>query len=324
MGSVITLKPEHIRLPIWKAALYSLILTISYVGVLYVKRSTRPSSDIKRDDPAVVKSRITAISIVSLFAVFLFVPFVLVWEGVYENWYLAWSTLRIFWGWKIPSPSVLGFLETFLILILDCLKALTLTGVLFIGPLADILYFSYQELSYNLGYGPGHANLKSLSRDIKASLSTIYGFRNFVTGPITEEFVFRACVIALFLASPSSATTLIFVTPLFFGVAHVHHAYELFTEDNEYPPHVIFLTTLFQFIFTTIFGWYAAFLFLRLGSVWPCIAVHVLCNSLGPPSFGPIGKSNVQTWIYRGLLVIGLIGFSQLMFPLTESSNQIL
>ncbi len=45
--------------------------------------------------------------------------------------------------------------------------------------------------------------------------------------PITEEIVFRACVLAVYLLSPqlvSSKMGLAFITPLNFGVAHLHHA----------------------------------------------------------------------------------------------------
>lgn len=320
--------PDPVRLAIWKACLYSLALTFIYVGVLYIKRSTRPSADVKRDDPSVVKARLTVISIASAVSVLVLVPAVLLLEGVYSTWSEAWASLRIFWGWKLgqggDGPLLLDIVGLLALLALDVLKALLLTSVLFIGPLLDFLYFAYQEKSYTLGYGPTYATLRTVTRDVKAGLSDIYGIRNYVVGPLTEELVFRAGVLALFLASPVSESFLVFATPLFFGVGHLHHAWELVVDDVDYPPRYIVFRTLFQFAFTTIFGWYAAFLFLRFGSVWPCAAVHVYCNALGPPSFGHVGKNMAQTWVYRALLVAGLAGFSLLLVPLTSSANKIL
>lgn len=317
--------PDPVRLPIWKASLYSLLLTFIYVGVLYIKKSTRPSAQVKRDDPHVVKSRITIISIASLVSVIALVPFLLTTvNGIYGSYSEAWASLRIFWGWPLQSVSVPDILFLVARLALDVVKGLLLTTVLFIGPLADFLYFSHQEKSYTLGYGPTYATVRIVIRDIKSGLSDIYGIRNYIVGPATEEIVFRAGVIALFLAAPVSESFLVFVTPLFFGIGHLHHAWELVVDEIEYSPQFIIFRTLFQFCFTTIFGWYASFLFLRFGSVWPCLAVHTFCNALGPPNFGHIGKSMAQTWVYRSLLLLGIIGFSQLLLPLTSSPFHIL
>lgn len=313
------------RLSVLKATIYSVILTAAYVAVLYLRRSTRPSATINRDDPSVIKARITAISLVTVIAIFVYVPFVLVLEGVYNNWFMASASLRIFWGWKSRGSGLPDLVEIVLVLVWDCLKALLLTAVLFMGPIADVLYFSHQERSYTMGYGGSHATPQGLYNEMKKGLSTIYGVRNYVVGPITEEFVFRAGVIALFLASPCSKTALVYATPLLFGVAHLHHAYELYVDSSsELSPQVIAFTTLFQFTFTTIFGWYAAFLFLRMGSVWPCVAVHIFCNSLGPPSFGRVGKNMTQTFIYRAMLIVGMTAFWHLLKPLTRSVHHIL
>lgn len=44
----------------------------------------------------------------------------------------------------------------------------------------------------------------------------------------------------------------------------------------------------FQFCYTTIFGWYVSFVFLRLGSVWPPIICHIFCNIMGFPDISGI------------------------------------
>jgi len=48
-------------------------------------------------------------------------------------------------------------------------------------------------------------------------------------GPISEEFIFRSCMVSVCYMANFSNTFMIFVLPLFFGVAHVHHAYEQYS-----------------------------------------------------------------------------------------------
>jgi len=38
---------------------------------------------------------------------------------------------------------------------------------------------------------------------------------------------------------------------------------------------------VFQLSYTTLFGWYASYLFLRTGSVIPPLLSHVFCNIMG-------------------------------------------
>lgn len=54
---------------------------------------------------------------------------------------------------------------------------------------------------------------------------------------------------------------------------------------------------VFQFAYTTLFGWYAAFLFIRTGSVLPPFFAHALCNSLGLP---PLAWA-LQVWPQKKL-----------------------
>ena len=41
--------------------------------------------------------------------------------------------------------------------------------------------------------------------------------------------------------------------------------------------------TVFQFTYTTLFGFHSAFLFLRTGSLLPPIFAHMFCNIMGFP-----------------------------------------
>lgn len=104
---------------------------------------------------------------------------------------------------------------------------------------------------------------------------------------------------------------------------------------------------LFQFTYTSLFGFFATFVFLRTGNVISITLAHTFCNWLGLPRFwgrvgveagvpiGPPrangndsakdGPSPVQskgvgwTVAYYVILVAGAYGFYRGLFPLTES-----
>lgn len=104
---------------------------------------------------------------------------------------------------------------------------------------------------------------------------------------MTEEFVFRACMIATLHQAKYSTRYLVFVSPLYFGIAHLHHAwdnYHRMGRTRQALQNAVF-TSLFQFLYTTLFGWYASYLFIRTGSVWPPVLNHSFCNMMGFPTF---------------------------------------
>ena len=147
------------------------------------------------------------------------------------------------------------------------------------------------------------------------------------------------------------------MTPLYFGIAHVHHLYEFKLTH----PHTAFvpalLRSMFQFTYTTIFGWYATFVFLRTGSLPAVILAHTFCNWCGLPRFWgrveagvPIGppllvgggrakedrdgkRQNVQvadgrlgvgwTVAYYLILIAGAVAFYRGLWPLTASGRSL-
>lgn len=146
-------------------------------------------------------------------------------------------------------------------------------------------------------------------------------------------------MVPLQLIAGISPTTIVFTTPLAFGIgawfppnkanfhhqqltrntAHFHHGYEFLLN---YPGYWKFATlnSIAQFTYTTIFGWYAVFVLMRTGSIWPAVAAHAFCNWLGAPSLSVAGPR----WLslgYWGLLMGGGWGFFKLLWPLTESAN---
>lgn len=104
-------------------------------------------------------------------------------------------------------------------------------------------------------------------------------------GPITEEMVFRACFIPLHLLAKISPLRIVFYTPLYFGIAHIHHCYEYALTHPHMPLLPALGRSLFQFVYTSNFGFYAAFIYLRTGSLVAVILCHSFCNWCGLPRF---------------------------------------
>lgn len=171
-------------------------------------------------------------------------------------------------------------------------------------------------------------------------------------GPITEELIFRSLLIPLHLLTALTPTRTLFLTPLYFGIAHIHHFYEFHLTHPRTPLLPALLRSLFQFTYTTLFGWYASFLFLRTGSLWAVVLVHAFCNWCGLPRvwgkveagemIGPIGrgkgdgeasKAAVQvadgrlgigwTVAYYVLLVAGAVAFWKELWVLTDSERKL-
>lgn len=139
------------------------------------------------------------------------------------------------------------------------------------------------------------------------------------------------------------------MAPLYFGVAHVHHFYEFRLTHPDVSTLGAIFRSVFQFGYTTIFGWYATFVYLRTGSLWAVILAHSFCNWCGLPRLWgrveagvPIGPPPVRgkedadgtsaqvasgrlgfgwTVAYYVLLFAGAFVFYSQLWPLTESAH---
>ncbi|KAF3925028.1 hypothetical protein AA313_de0204490 [Arthrobotrys entomopaga] len=197
---------------------------------------------------------------------------------------------------------------------LDMIKGLGLTMVLFAGPLVEKVWLDKDP----------HG---SFVMEVKTSLSSWIGWRNYIVGPITEELTFRSHILALHLCVPEEpkVTTLVFFTPLYFGIAHLHHFYEFTLTHPDSSYRFAMIRSVIQFMYTTLFGWFAAWVFLRFGSLWIAIAVHSFCNVMGLPRFW--GKLEGGWWksgVYYVVLVVGAVGFYKGLWAWTESENSLI
>lgn len=217
--------------------------------------------------------------------------------------------------------------------IIDVAKSFSLTAILFAGPLFEKAVIEDRWKGWIRG------------QTLNETLSSWIGWRNYVAGPVTEEILFRSLLVPLHLLTPLSPTRVVLLTPLYFGIAHIHHFYEfvLTHPHTPWPPSII--RSLIQFTYTTIFGWYATFIFIRSANVAAVILVHTFCNWAGLPRFwgrveprmaigGPVirGKEDsaskqgkerkgslLLTVVYYVLLVAGVMGFQRCLWILTES-----
>lgn len=130
----------------------------------------------------------------------------------------------------------------------------------------------------------------------------------------------------------TSLTKTIFLSPLVFGLAHVHHLYEFKVTHPGVPMSAAVLRSVFQLGYTTLFGAYATFVYLRTGSLLAVFGVHVLCNCMGLPRvWGRVTGRNDEgaevvvsrAWslAYYVLLVTGAFCWYKGLWTLTDSGN---
>ncbi|KAG9315518.1 CAAX protease self-immunity-domain-containing protein, partial [Chiua virens] len=174
--------------------------------------------------------------------------------------------------------------------------------LLFLGPLYAL--FTRESL-------PGQCNW-SFQQDFLSSFFTISGLRNYFIGPITEEIVFRACLLCVYHLAQASRMWMIFLCPLLFGAAHLHHAWETYNRygcSQEALKRAVHGTVI-QFIYTSLFGLYCSYLFLRTGSIFPPISAHIFCNIMGVPRSGyDVSERPDRKLAITAAYVVGIVGF---------------
>ena len=132
----------------------------------------------------------------------------------------------------------------------------------------------------------------------------------------------------------------------------MHHFYEFRLTHPHTPASHALLRSAFQLTYTSLFGFFAAFVFLRTGNLLSVCLAHSFCNWMGLPRLWgrvqveagvPLGPPDLDkkadeseerngarkafargilwTVAYYSTLVAGALGFYLQLFPLTESRN---
>ncbi|SPN98308.1 related to CAAX prenyl protease 2 [Cephalotrichum gorgonifer] len=285
------------------AGLLLLLYTLLYVLPLYASKRTRPSPTLSRDSPLVIQARITSVTVsTALCSVLTFLILSARSDDGSDSGSI--SPLRAMGYWP------LGLWHS--------LRSLALVALLFAGPLYEALVV--------YGMWKDWTTLQPLY-DIWYEWTS---WRNFVVGPVTEELLFRSAAVPLLVGAGVSLGKIVFLTPIIFGLAHIHHFYEFRLTHPHVPIIAAVARSLLQLTYTTLFGAYATFIFLRTGSLLAIIIVHAFCNAMGLPRFWghvqpywmyPGQQPWVWTSVYYVLLVSGSVAWWWQLWPLTESGN---
>lgn len=157
---------------------------------------------------------------------------------------------------------------------------------------------------------------------IKGNVATIFshfiveflsleGFRDHVFAPITEELFYRSILHAILLPV-CSIRNFILYSPMFFGIAHIHHGIELY-----YYRHIdlkmVLVTVVCQFAYTTLFGILANHVFIEYGTVWCPIVIHCVCNLIGFPDLVVVDNNPMYAYGYYALQIAGIVIFTRLL-----------
>jgi len=287
---------------LFTAVTASCLLGLSYVLSLYIwslpwqtsssSSSSSSSSDGKsflqdRDHPSTIKRRF-----VSAFCMlFVSPPFV-----------VAFGTRALLDAPGATLASVIGFRSEGMISAV--VIPLFLTAALFLGPL---VMASVNDVRIKLIMMPHYW---------AQSMRDLIWWRNYVVAPFTEEYTFRACMLPILLGYFTPVGS-IAISPFFFGIAHLHHMIERIRKGQDIQTAV--MISLFQSTYTTIFGMYSAFLFVRTGHIAAPVVAHGFCNFMGFPDFNELLNHPPRTRaILSAFFLLGVLLFFVLLFPLTD------
>lgn len=194
---------------------FFLLISFFIISLLFVF-----SISIHRDHPTTVKKRFFSVFMVMLISP-IFIYVLLLANGNQSIGITIWEIM----GFRMKGIFVAIFVP------------LLLTATLFLGPICAIIingvWKSYLEPVYWLD-----------------CFKNILWIRNHIVAPLSEEFTFRACMMPLLLQS-YRPTTAVLLTPLFFGVAHLHHNIERVRSGMDWKTALIVSSKFHHYSFVT-------------------------------------------------------------------------
>ena len=231
-----------------------------------------------------------------------------------------------------------------------------LMSIFYLGPLITKLIFHYNCSRYDVTARGMAKNINHRAPFIIGSIyehnmahfkmyPTIIIVRNLVFAPISEEIAYRSLLIPIldmmyvnFSDSPwgdDRNSAYLFVAaccPLLFSVAHIHHLREHVLSGVPLPSAIS--AVAIQVVYTGIFAFIAAILFMRTGNILSAITSHVICNFVGLPDFSFMEPANTTratplSCLYKWRYVLlffhgaGLAMFGVLLIPFTNNFNTV-
>uniref|UniRef100_A0A0G4G089 intramembrane prenyl-peptidase Rce1 n=1 Tax=Chromera velia CCMP2878 TaxID=1169474 RepID=A0A0G4G089_9ALVE len=308
-----------------ESLLFAVLVPVVFVGSLYVwDLFGFPNKD--RESLPVVLRRFASLMVVCAAAGAVCVSFA---RPVSED-----AETHTANGERIPQGTVaelLGIAVDLPLALKSAVTGLLSFVILFLGPLsvavAEIwadppprssLPFSFLPLPVRrlLG-GVWLAVLENIGGDEGSRVALL---RNVILAPLTEEWMFRCCTVPLLLSGGWPPWFAVFVSPLFFGLAHLHHLPQLAATYGSYVPAAV--AVLFQLVYTSVFGAWAAFLFYRCGHSAGPLVLHTVCNWHGLPNLGFLKKGRSPLYERRTIFLlvygVGILLFAFALNPLTE------
>ncbi|KAF9429204.1 hypothetical protein BGZ76_001670 [Entomortierella beljakovae] len=261
------------------------------------------SQKLDQNHPLVILQRLKGIML-TCFVVPIYMWWMFRFTKVFTEDQSFWQRLGYF-----LSLMGISFPENILLLANHIVIPVVLIAILYMGPI--LMMFLSNELPFQQTFDWTTHLLY---------LKGLIGMRNLVVGPVSEEFIFRGCMVAVVAFSGASTSKLIFALPLVFGIAHIHHGYETYRKQGSTRRALLnaIIMSLSQFAYTTLYGWFTTFLFLRTSNlISPCLC-HVFCNVMGAPDVTNIQYfGRMKNWLYLSF-VTGIILFFILLKPLTS------
>jgi prenyl protein peptidase len=302
--------------PFWSVAAAGLV-SASFVLSLYVWR--HPLT-IDRDLPSVIRQRITSTMTVAMLSIPLL--WVLQWtppaptlpDGAAASPFAPGPPLTEWIGFPARPAS-----EYLIAIILPT----CLTASLFIGPMVVSCIMACRTDPNEVGAD----NLQAFTSSLTAFFTHLWSpserwksIRNLIAAPIAEEIVFRGAVLALLVAGGFSFGICVLLSPVLFGLAHLHHLINLVKARGLSLANGAVVVT-FQLAYTTLFGAYAAFVYLRTGHMVAAIAAHTFCNMMGFPELTFLSRAHYlhpRRFALLAVFLAGIVIFSLSLWPLTD------
>jgi membrane protease YdiL (CAAX protease family) len=286
---------RHVELSFEQALFYCSVLALSYVASLYCLVPTKIRK-LHRDDSLQIRWRALASSIVCTGAMLTYRPL----------FCDKWTTEFVLDNLSPKSTTSQTFYAT--------VSVLFHTTILYFGTVTRSFIVSYESLMIKDGkvqffrfFNEFYALFidPCLRPGLSKTNSERWTFlRNLVIAPLTEEIVFRSCMVPVLHSTKMSNIGVCVIAPLFFGFAHVHHA--ILKLRQGYPFSSVVVTTFFQFMYTSLFGAYVSYTFLRTGSLCAVVLCHTMCNAMGLPNLSFL-QHNSGLYRHRQFLTLALI-----------------
>lgn len=281
------------RTPITFALLYCSATSLGFVASLYglVPRQVRL---LDRNDPRQIQWRSFATAVVCIVSVGIF-PWIFCRNK--ESQYLR-ATIRT------------GRHD-----VMSCGAVVLHTVLLYFGPILQNLFLVKHSMNQDKNHSgffrtAYRRNVQPIWMAFRNSTTRWIVLRTLIISPLLEEIVFRGCNVSALATSNLSEGAIVALAPMFFGSAHLHHAYLKYRQGEQLS--LIVLQTAFQFAYTSIFGSYVTFALLRTRSVLAVTLSHSFCNAMGVPDLS-FARSQSELYGNRYLLwtahVVGLVMF---------------